>query len=100
MVWFVGYQAKRLNLVPMTSFTPWWTLEHIELPAKPLDYFLWRRSTAALPPGFSTANLSTGTTFVSAGAEADPSLAGAVSTDAALAQRVQLPLPQVPTLQP
>ena len=42
-------------------------------------------NTAALPPGLSAANFPTGTTFVSAGAEADPSVAGAVSTDATLA---------------
>ena len=42
-------------------------------------------NTAALPPGLSAANFPTGTTFVSAGAEADPSVAGAVSTDASLA---------------
>jgi len=40
---------------------------------------------ATLPPGFIAANFSTGTIFVSAGAEADPSVAGAVSTDDALA---------------
>ena len=42
-------------------------------------------NTAALSPGFSAANFLTGTTFVSAGAEADPSVAGAVLTDATLA---------------
>jgi len=36
-------------------------------------------NTAALSPGFSAANLPTGTTCVSAGAEPDPSVAGAVS---------------------
>jgi len=41
--------------------------------------------TVALPPGFSAANFPTGTTFVSAGAEADPSVVGVVSKDAALA---------------
>jgi len=43
--------------------------------------------TAVLPSGFSTANFPTGTTFGSAGAETNPSVAGAVdlSTDAALA---------------
>jgi len=35
-------------------------------------------NAAALPPGFSAVNLPTGTSFVSAGAEADPSVAGAV----------------------
>jgi len=40
---------------------------------------------AALPPGFVAANFSTGSIIVSAGAEADPSVAGALSTDAALA---------------
>jgi len=42
-------------------------------------------NTVSLPPGYSSANLPTGTTFVSAGVEAGPSVAGAVSTDAALA---------------
>jgi len=56
-------------------------------------------NTAALLPGLSAANFPTGTTFVSAGAEADPSVAGAVSTDAPWPQRVQLPLPQMPTWQ-
>jgi len=42
-------------------------------------------NSAAFPPGFSAANLPTGTTFASAGVETDPSVAGAVSTDAALA---------------
>ena len=40
---------------------------------------------ATTPPGFSAANLPTGTTFVSTGTEADPAVAGAVSTDATLA---------------
>jgi len=57
---------------------------------------------ATLPPGFSATNFPTGTTFVSAGTEADPSVTGTVSTDAVLApscpQQVQQPLPQVPTL--
>jgi len=42
-------------------------------------------NTATLSPGFSAASFPTGTTFVSAGVEADPSVAGAVSTDATLA---------------
>jgi len=64
-------------------------------------------NTAALPPGFSAANFPTGTIFVSAGAEANPSVAGAVSTDATLAPTsaaaAQVPtwqqmLPQLPQL--
>ena len=50
-------------------------------------------NTAALLPGLSAANFPTGTTFVSAGAEADPSVAGAVSTDATLAPTGAAPAP-------